>query len=104
MPERDFFAKLKRSEDYDRAIRCVNALGGIDDPEAWVAEVRGVLERARTQAQDDADSFITTHGRHLAQKRFEQIDRLLKQLNTPGPKEGAHEQDARGGFERKDGE
>jgi uncharacterized Zn finger protein (UPF0148 family) len=91
----------RRQEQWDRqwkkeqhATKAANALRGIDDPEAWVAEVREVLAVAESVMRKRGP--LTTA----------QQARILLQANTPpAPQLGCGtSQDASGGFDRKGGE
>ena len=86
MRKRDFFEKSRGRQHHDLAERYVNALRGIDDPEAFMAEVREVLAVA--------ESVMRKHGPLTTAQQA----RILLQANTPpAPHGGGTSQDASGG-------
>lgn len=80
--------------DMKRAAACVNALRGIDNPEAWVKRARNAMERSATLLSAMSSRLARTQS--MSVYPVELLTEIEELLKTPGPKEGAHEQDARG--------
>ena len=79
------------------AIKCGVALRGIDDPEAWVANVIRVLREACDEHEYLSTAAGTAFDRARAKMRRDEIDGLLKQLNpTPARQDAATESETRG--------
>lgn len=98
MRKRDFFEKSRGRQHHDLAARYINALRGIDDPEAWVSRVWRVLHSTKLAADWEVENARTPHGRHVSAEFRDEVDWCLKQLTPPpAPHGGGTSQEASGG-------
>ncbi len=89
-----------------RMVTCVQALRGIDDPEAWVDCAKraiNLLDLAMCDVRDAGErGNVISAG---VERDYRRLKADLAKLNTPpAPHGGGISQDASGGIDRKGGE
>jgi hypothetical protein len=97
--KRDFFEKSRGRQHHDLASRYINALRGIDDPEAWVNCAKraiNLLDLAMCDVRDAGErGNVISAGVERDYRRLKSD--LAKLTPPPAPHGGGTSQDASGG-------